>query len=77
MGARRIRLGQLNLTATFPCTGDAAILRLNGRTMPPTCPPDLNLTGVKKLLTTRMVHQTMDAEMAALDRTKALVESRP
>ena len=38
---------------------------------------EVNLTGIKKLLMTRMVQQTMDAEMAALDRVKALLESRP
>jgi uncharacterized protein YndB with AHSA1/START domain len=38
---------------------------------------EVNLTGIKKLLMTRMVQQTMDAEMAALDRAKALLESRP
>ena len=38
---------------------------------------DVNLTGIKKLFMTRMVQQTMDAEMAALDRAKALLESRP
>jgi uncharacterized protein YndB with AHSA1/START domain len=37
----------------------------------------VNLTGIKKLLMTRMVQQTMDAETTALDKAKALLESRP
>jgi uncharacterized protein YndB with AHSA1/START domain len=38
---------------------------------------DVTLTGIKKVLMARMVQQTMDAEVAALDRAKALLESRP
>ncbi|HEY3409033.1 MAG TPA: SRPBCC family protein [Propionicimonas sp.] len=37
---------------------------------------DVTLTGIKNLLMSRMVQQTMDAEVAALDRAKALLESR-
>jgi hypothetical protein len=34
------------------------------------------LTGVKKLFMGKRVQQAMDAEMASLDKAKALLESR-
>ena len=37
---------------------------------------DAQLTGLRKLLLGSMVQRTMDAEVAALDRAKALLESR-
>ena len=67
--AFRVIAGPVRPVGSYVFTGDM--------TTTVTFTLDVNLTGVKKLLMTRMVQQTMDAEMGALDRAKALLESRP